>query len=233
MATAAGTPGDLRTGAVDLPSQEQQQPQITAVTNGGVSIVPNTINDGPLVHMGRKAPILPWPDIGLLGKWSVSSYKFGFGAECLNDDDPETFWHSDGPQPHFITIEFPSKVAIQKLSIFLCFPLDDSYTPSTMCIRAGTGPADLQDVRVVTLEKPDGWITFDISSEARDDGEGFKSVHAYILQVIVLTNHMNGKDTHIRGLRILGPEEKEPDLDGTNDPFQWTTAPFKMYRQIR
>jgi anaphase-promoting complex subunit 10 len=79
---------------------------------------------------------------------------------------------SDGPQPHFITVEFPSKVAIQKLSIFLCFPLDDSYTPSTMCIRAGTGPADLQDVRVVTLEKPDGWITFDISSEAHDDGEG-------------------------------------------------------------
>lgn len=79
---------------------------------------------------------------------------------------------SDGPQPHFITVEFPSKVAIQKLSIFLCFPLDDSYTPSTMCIRAGTGPADLQDVRVVTFEKPDGWITFDISSEARDDGEG-------------------------------------------------------------
>ena len=62
---------------------------------------------------------------------------------------------------------------------------------------------------------------------------------------------MNGKDTHIRGLRILGPEEsvttpfsptpahvfllprKEPDLDGTNDPFPWTTAPFKMYRQVR
>ena len=60
---------------------------------------------------------------------------------------------------------------------------------------------------------------------------------------------MNGKDTHIRGLRILGPEEfvdvslpladthsfprKEPDLDGTNDPFPWATAPFKMYRQIR
>jgi anaphase-promoting complex subunit 10 len=76
-----------------------------------------------------------------------------------------------------------------------------------------------------------------------------KAVHAYVLQVIVLTNHMNGKDTHIRGLRILGPEEsvdvpfsltcshvshrKEPDLDGTNDPFPWTTTPFKMYRQIR
>lgn len=43
-------------------------------------------------RLGRKAPSLPWPDIGPLGKWSVSSYKFGFGAECLNDDDPETFW---------------------------------------------------------------------------------------------------------------------------------------------
>jgi anaphase-promoting complex subunit 10 len=41
-----------------------------------------------------------------------------------------------------------------------------------MCVRAGTGPADLQDVRVVTLEKPDGWITFDISSEPNEDGEG-------------------------------------------------------------
>ena len=34
-----------------------------------------------------------------------------------------------------------------------------------------------------------------------------KAVHAYILQVIVLANHMNGEDIHIRGLRILGPEE--------------------------
>lgn len=110
MATSSATPGDLRTGAVESPVQEEQQPQITAVTNGGVSIVPNSISDGPLVHMGmypsrshtvygdaivrqgRKAPSLPWPDIGPLGKWSVSSYKFGFGAECLNDDDPETFW---------------------------------------------------------------------------------------------------------------------------------------------
>jgi anaphase-promoting complex subunit 10 len=74
------------------------------------------------------------PDIGHLAKWSVSSHKFGFGAECLRDDDPETFWQyvinllfaplhqiemasllysSDGPQPHFITVQFGKKVAIQ------------------------------------------------------------------------------------------------------------------------
>lgn len=45
-----------------------------------------------------------------------------------------------------------------------------------------------------------------------------KAVHAYVLQVIVVTNHMNGKDTHIRGLRILGPEEF------VNAPFCLTQA---------
>lgn len=32
-------------------------------------------------------------------------------------------------------------------------------------------------------------------------------VHAYIIQLIILANHMNGKDTHVRGLRVLGPVE--------------------------
>lgn len=62
--------------------------------------------------------------------------------------------------------------ASQKLSIHLSFLQDDSYTPSALAIRAGTGPSDLQDVRVVTLEKPEGWITFDVSSEQNEDGDG-------------------------------------------------------------
>ena len=41
-----------------------------------------------------KTPPAPahYPNIGHLAKWSVSSYKFGFGPECLTDGDPETFW---------------------------------------------------------------------------------------------------------------------------------------------
>ncbi|PCH42609.1 anaphase-promoting complex subunit 10 [Wolfiporia cocos MD-104 SS10] len=185
----------------------------------------------PILHCTKKPPDLPWPDIGHLAKWSVSSYKFGFGPECLRDNDPDTFWHSDGPQPHFITIEFPRKVAIQKLSIYLSFPADDSYTPATIAVRAGTGASDLQDVRVVTLEKPDGWITFDVSGEPGEEGEGFKPLHAYVIQLIVLANHMNGKDTHVRGLRVLGPrEEVSRDHD---DPFPFTAPIFKMYECIR
>ena len=32
-------------------------------------------------------------------------------------------------------------------------------------------------------------------------------VYAYVLQIIVAANHMSGKDTHVRGLRVLGPIE--------------------------
>jgi len=39
-------------------------------------------------------------------------------------------------------------------------------------VRAGTSPGDLQEVRAVTLDRPDGWITFDVSAEPGDDGEG-------------------------------------------------------------
>ncbi|KAK0204593.1 anaphase-promoting complex, subunit 10/DOC domain-containing protein [Desarmillaria ectypa] len=176
-------------------------------------------------------PILPWPDISSRAKWSVSSAKFGFGVECLRDGDPETFWHSDGPQPHFITIEFPQKMPVQKLSIYLSHPLDDSYTPATLAIRAGTGSTDLQDVRIITLDKPDGWLTFDISSEPNDDGDGLKPIYAYVLQIIVMTNHQSGKDTHVRGLRVLGPIEEQDPLD--EDAFTFKTPAYKMYETIR
>ena len=32
-------------------------------------------------------------------------------------------------------------------------------------------------------------------------------VYAYVIQIIIAANHMSGKDTHVRGLRILGPIE--------------------------
>jgi hypothetical protein len=65
----------------------------------------------------------------------------------------------------------PKTELYQKLCIYLSHPQDDSYTPSALAIRAGTGPSDLQDVRMVTFDRPDGWITFDVSSEPTEDGD--------------------------------------------------------------
>jgi Anaphase-promoting complex, subunit 10 (APC10) len=75
-----------------------------------------------------------------------------------------------------------SPLLFQKLSIFLSYRLDDSYTPAALSVRAGTSPGDLQEVRAVTLDRPDGWITFDVSAEPSDDGEGL-SVSLYLLSV--------------------------------------------------
>ncbi|KAM5544609.1 hypothetical protein V8D89_001507 [Ganoderma adspersum] len=216
---------------------------------GANTVLPSGVDGAPIMHpgappsrlsslaltgiviTGKLPPRLPWPDIGRLAKWSVSSFKFGFGAECLTDEDPDTFWHSDGPQPHFITVEFPRKVAIQKLCMYLSFPLDDSYTPATIAVRAGTGLVDLQDVRIMSVEKPDGWITFDVCTEPNEDGDGFKHVDAYVIQVIIIANHMNGKDTHVRGLKILGPVETK--LKAYEEPFPFVSPRFRMYQCIR
>ena len=54
-------------------------------------------------RIGKKLPQLPWPDIGHLGKWSVSSFKFGFGPECLKDDDPDTFWQCVAKRTSIVT----------------------------------------------------------------------------------------------------------------------------------
>jgi len=163
----------------------------------------------PLKHCSgpSRSSSLPWPNISSRGKWSVSSYKFGFGAECLRDGDPDTFWqcalcifvrdavlallYNNAAQMVLNLISSLSNFlakwqfrrvfvafrcfaswhdswGAQKLSILLSYPLDDSYTPATLAVRAGTGSSDLQDVRVISLEKPDGWITFDISGEPND-----------------------------------------------------------------
>ena len=120
-------------------------PTPMAVPATHVAPLPSTSNTGPpqypplpgvSVHPFRHPPEEPYPDIGASGKWSVSSYKFGFGPECLGDLDPDTFWQyvfarcgnqqgvltreysSDGPQPHFVTVEFPRKVPIQASGSF-------------------------------------------------------------------------------------------------------------------
>ncbi|CAE6529024.1 unnamed protein product [Rhizoctonia solani] len=170
------------------------------------------------------------PDIGHLATWSVSSYKYGFNVDCLRDDDPETFWQSDGPQPHYITLQFHKKVAVQKIAILLKFDQDDSYTPVRLAIRAGMSLNDLQEVRYVGFEKPNEWLDFDVSMDLSEDGSGARPLHCYAIQIMVAANYMNGKDTHIRGLKVLGPQEPQP---GAEDTIPYTSIAFQMHECIR
>jgi anaphase-promoting complex subunit 10 len=61
---------------------------------------------------------------------------------------------------------------VQKVALLLAFELDDSYTPTHLAIRAGTGAGDTHDVRNMQFEKPNGWIEIDMSTEPTEDLEG-------------------------------------------------------------
>ena len=45
-------------------------------------------------------------EIGDQAIWSLSSCKPGFGIDQLRDDNFDTYWQSDGPQPHLVNIQF-------------------------------------------------------------------------------------------------------------------------------
>ena len=75
--------------------------------------------------------------------WSLSTAKPGNGVEQVRDDNIDTYWQSDGPQPHLINIQFHKKMRIHEIVIYTDFKLDESYTPSKISIRVGSTFHDL------------------------------------------------------------------------------------------
>ena len=49
-------------------------------------------------------------EISNLAVWSVTSAKPGNGVELLRDGRDDTYWQSDGTQPHLVNIQFQRKV---------------------------------------------------------------------------------------------------------------------------
>ncbi|KAF9593075.1 hypothetical protein IFM89_020139 [Coptis chinensis] len=95
--------------------------------------------------------------------WSVSSCKTGNGVQFLRDDNLDTFWQSDGAQPHLVNIQFQKKVKLQLVVLYVDFKLDESYTPSKISVRAGDGFHNLKEIKCVELVKPVGWIYISLS----------------------------------------------------------------------
>ena len=99
------------------------------------------------------------------------------------------------------------------ISMYFNYDLDESYTPSKIAIYAGTGLYDLTEVKIIDLQQPRGWQTVNVGDFGRKyknsalensiDGSGV--IKAFLVQISVLANHQNGKDTHLRGVRIFAP----------------------------
>ena len=104
---------------------------------------------------------------------------------------------------------------------------DDSYTPNKILVKAGTHLYDLVDVRYREFAEPQGWVHFalektdaGIAEEAEaHESAPLQPIHVFLLQICVLGNHLNGKDTHIRALKVFGPAAP-PDVDHADAPLQ-------------
>ncbi|KAK6497501.1 anaphase promoting complex subunit doc1 [Arthrobotrys musiformis] len=169
--------------------------------------------DGADISHDQATPSLAGlKEIGHLASWTVSTSKPGCGVAELRSEDTNLFWQSDGPQPHLINIHFAKRVFVKRIRVFLDYTQDESYTPTKIAIYAGTGYHDLQEVCILEFHQPNGW------QEAPLEGVHADGIlRTFLIQVCVLSNHQNGKDTHVRGLQIYSPLqylESQPSLVG-------------------
>ncbi|KLU87948.1 anaphase-promoting complex subunit 10 [Magnaporthiopsis poae ATCC 64411] len=157
-------------------------------------------------------------EINNLAHFSVSSHKPGNGVAELLSDDLDKYWQSDGQQPHLLTIHFLRRVEIRALRFFVDHTQDESYTPIRILWHAGTGHHDLIQFGEQVLTSPSGWQ--EVQIEGLGGGADGNSLCCYIVQMHVKENHQNGKDTHIRGIKIYALDEKAPRVGGRGDVLE-------------
>jgi len=156
-------------------------------------------------------------EVGNQATWSLSSCGPGSGVEQIRDDNYESYWQSDGQLPHLVNIQFKRKTTVSAVAIYTDFRHDESYTPSKVSVRCGTNFNDLQEIELVTLKEPSGWVKIPLK-DLND-----RLVRSYMVQIAVISNHQQGRDTHIRQIKIYSPVVNQPV----------TTADFGVFSSNR
>ncbi|KAI1091149.1 anaphase-promoting complex, subunit 10-domain-containing protein [Rostrohypoxylon terebratum] len=155
-------------------------------------------------------------EISNLASFTVSSYKPGCGVKELRDDDVNQFWQSDGPQPHRLNIHFVKRVEIRAIRFYLDYELDESYTPTKIQIFGGWGANFVIPFKVMDLNMPKGWI--DVPIAGAGGGPDGNSMCCWFIRIVVLENHQNGKDTHIRGIKVYALDDAADTAE--NNPLE-------------
>ncbi|XP_027073346.2 anaphase-promoting complex subunit 10-like isoform X5 [Coffea arabica] len=156
----------------------------------------------------------------LLGVSALASPAMAFFPFATTTLIP-TGTRSDGAQPHLVNIQFQKKLVV----LYVDFKLDESYTPSKISIRAGDGFHNLKEIKAIELVKPAGWVY--ISLSGNDPRETF--VNTFMLQIAILSNHLNGRDTHVRQIKVYGPRPNPIP----HQAFQFTSREFITYSTVR
>lgn len=105
------------------------------------------------------------------------------------------------------------------MRIYLDFVSDESYTPTKIQFLAGMGVHDLLEFAEMSFEQPIGWIDVDFS-KVGDTQPFYRNgelndpappvLRAFLVQVRILENHQNGKDTHLRAVQLFAKDDAQP-----------------------
>ena len=90
-------------------------------------------------------------------------------------------------------------------------------------IRAGNNFNDLGEIEQVELSEPSGWVMIplkDINSQP---------IRTFMLQIAVLSNHQNGRDTHMRQIKVHSPVQ---DISVTEAPC-FSTVECRQFMHLR
>jgi anaphase-promoting complex subunit 10 len=169
-------------------------------------------------------------EIGNQAVWSLSSCKPGFGVEQLRDGSLDTYWQSDGPQPHLINIQFRRKMTIHDICIYADYKADESYTPNRISIRVGAHFNDLTELEQIELNEPSGWVVIPLRESGPSDSDA-GPVRAFMLQIAILSNHQNGRDTHMRHIKIHAPVQDT--TGGARRQTTFTSTEMQQFACIR
>ncbi|POS75200.1 anaphase-promoting complex subunit 10 [Diaporthe helianthi] len=163
-------------------------------------------DDDDGVDMPFEPIALGLKEINNLGRCRVSTFKPGNGVKELLDDDLSQYWQSDGVQPHLMTMKFTRQVEIRALRFFVDYTQDESYTPTKIHWYAGTSEHSLIQFASSILASPVGWQEVNITGCG--GGDDCNSLCCFVVQMQVMENHQNGKDTHIRAVKVYGFDDQ-------------------------
>lgn len=105
---------------------------------------------------------------------------------------------------------------IRALRLYLDYELDESYTPTKIQITAGFSPNMTIPFVLMEFGMPKGWI--DVPIEGAGGGHDGNSLSCFFVRVIIVENHQNGKDTHIRGVKVYALDDSADTAE--NNPVE-------------
>lgn len=131
----------------------------------------------------------------------VSSMSDDDGPQNLTDDNPDTYWETDGSQgQHWIRLKMKKGTVIKKLLLSID-STDDNYVPSRILVMGGE-PDNLKKLNDVSIDHsiygPNDVLVLSDQSE-----------HWPVIELRIKECKDDGIDTRIHGIKIKSSKERD------------------------